>query len=610
MAIPTEQEWHDGKTDLDAVEACVNSTELTFNTRLGGTKPTLTGILYSAARGDINPYSDVTIYTAIDEWVEVSGVVYRPIPSFLPIGPEAFTSSKWAVAQISEASNISYDNNGTPTNVQNFLSFKEVADYATARANLAAGVYKAGDKFWIDEFADPWQVQSGTELSANDNGFVLVATGGGAYAINTAKTMLISHFEGDLAAAVAYGANRELYLDMPSINLPSSPVDINSSMRIFGPTQNSVTLQKTATVGGIRVLASNVTLEHFKINGELVGDTSYGIRIGENDGANGQGAGYISAAQCTLRQVFAFECGDYNIDWEEGPFLSLLDVHSFNANVNNFYVSEDSFDASHGVWQTNSAGAGDDGHSIQWGVHTFEHVKSFADAGVGVYLDQSRGTRGNIFVELSGGACLEYGANTLSNRINVMFKTATKDVVDAGIGNDHEGMSRGDNNGPIFNHFVRTSNLLIQNEQILNGGTRYNGGLLINQTSDNDFNFGNSAYVCKLNATAAGVALKGMASHSKIFDMTGLGTVALSDTNQHISDWLVSTGETLQLNGAGGTAYTPFDGQTVTVWLKGAGTASIYGQIGGSLTTETITTANTSKTYVYQAAQGYWFVRT
>lgn len=490
-----------------------------------------------------------------------------------------------------------------------------VANIPELQASMASGKYSQGDLVDVLSPSGPsFQIYQGAGYT-HDYGLTITETGGttavGEFAaVRVGVTSVDAEWfigaVNKLDAAIQASYGKVLYLTQPSYDLPAYTIEINSPITILGCSQGTTVLNKTLPVGGIHIKSSNVTIQDVQMSGVVVLDTSFGIKIGQNDGANGQGAGYISAAQATLRNVFINDCGDYNIDWEEGPFAVFDNVHSFDSNINNFYVSPNSFDASHGKWYTNSAGAGGSGYNIEWGCHKFILAKSFSDNS-GFYLDKVRGSTGHIFVELSTNEFLEFGPNTLANELEVAFWTAGKNYIDAGVGNKLKGMSLGNNNGGSFETFTRTNQLLIKNEFVPVGGTVYNGGLGISQTSDNDFTLGNSAYVCKLNSTSAGVALKGAATHSKIFDITGSGTVALSDTNQHISDWLVSDTETLQLNGAGGTAYTPFDGQTVTVWLKGSGTASIYGQIGGALTTETITTTNTSKTYTYQAAQGYWF---
>lgn len=407
-------------------------------------------------------------------------------------------------------------------------------------------------------------------------------------------------------------AGKKVYVPKGTYNI-SDTLQITTQLTVVGDTQGDSVIQKTTTDTAFQLLSQNVKLIRLKINGGVGGDTSSGIQIGQNDGANGQGVGYIDAAQCSLQDVFVNDCGKYGIDWQEGPFVEFNNVHCFDATTNNFYVSDKAFDASHGLWYTNSAGAGADGYSINWGAHVFQHAKSFSDTGRGFYLSNSRGTVGNIFVELSGGAFIEFAASTLACNINVQFWTSTKNYVDAGIGNKLTGMSLGNNNGGAFETFTRTNKILIKNEFVGSGGTVYNGGFFISQSSNNGFIIGDPAdtYSCNLVANPAGVSLQQVACHSKVFDLSALGaTQDLTTDKHHISDFLLADGQTLRVNGASGTGYVPFDGQTVTVWVKGTGTVSIYGKIYGSLQTVTLTGTNVSKTYMWQSAQNYWFVKT
>lgn len=393
----------------------------------------------------------------------------------------------------------------------------------------------------------------------------------------------------------------------------SDTITINTQLTLIGDTQGNTVIQKTTADIAFKVLSSNVKFIRFKINGGISGDTTSGIQIGQNDGANGQGTGYIDAAQCLLQDVFINDCGNYGVDWEEGPFVEFNNVHCFDALVNNFYVSDKAFDASHGLWYTNSAGAGADGYSINWGSHVFQLAKSYSDTGRGFYLSNSRGTVGAIFVELSGGAFIEFASSTLACNINVQFWTAGKNYVDAGIGNKLIGMSLGNNNGGAFETFTRTNKILVKNEFVANGGSVLNGGFQIEQSANNNFAIGDPAntYTCNLISGSAGVSLQQVACHSRVFDLSSFSSPQdLTVDNQHISDFLLVDTQTIRLNGASGTSYVPFDGQTVTIWVKGTGTVNIYGKIDSSLQTVTLTGTNVSRTYMWQSAQNYWFIKT
>lgn len=104
MAIPTVTEVEEFKEDLDDAEALVNGFGQVV-TRLGGTKDSYSLLVSRIAHGDITEYDPPdsngpgTQYTQITDWVTWLGVVYRPDPAQLPIGPEDFDANKWFVAQ-------------------------------------------------------------------------------------------------------------------------------------------------------------------------------------------------------------------------------------------------------------------------------------------------------------------------------------------------------------------------------------------------------------------------------------------------------------------------------------------------------------------------------
>lgn len=98
MAIPTVTEVEEFKEDLDDAEALVNGFGQVV-TRTGGTKDSYSLLVSRIAHGDITAYSALATYTDITDWVTESGIVYRPDPAQLPIGPESFDSDKWFTAQ-------------------------------------------------------------------------------------------------------------------------------------------------------------------------------------------------------------------------------------------------------------------------------------------------------------------------------------------------------------------------------------------------------------------------------------------------------------------------------------------------------------------------------
>ncbi len=98
MPIPSVVDFENAKVDVDDLADIVNGNN-TVTTRLGGDKLSVSQALSQIIVGEVTVYSAATTYTAIEEYVEYSGAIYRPLPSQLPIGPEAFNASKWAIVQ-------------------------------------------------------------------------------------------------------------------------------------------------------------------------------------------------------------------------------------------------------------------------------------------------------------------------------------------------------------------------------------------------------------------------------------------------------------------------------------------------------------------------------
>ena len=390
----------------------------------------------------------------------------------------------------------------------------------------------------------------------------------------------------------------------------NGPIDITESNGVTFSGLGVCTLTKGNDQPLFRLYSNHAYVEGFDCAGYVAGtETTDTIIIGENDGANGQNVanGYKPAIRARVKDVTIIKSGRDGISWREGAFLDLDNVHVLDPARHALFIDPKGFDNSHGTGTVASAGAGDHGFYIGWGNHNFTLLKSFSDA-KGVYINQSRGAQYNLFVELSGTAAVELGPDTLANDVILQFWTIGKNYVDNGIGNRITGMALGNNSGAITESFTRTNKLLVNRAFTANGTSPLAGGLLIEQLSNNDFSIGDNAYTCKLIATPAGLALRDVACHSKVFDLSGFGsTQNLSNDNQHIDTFLLANGQTLQINGASGTGYIPFDGQTITVRLKGAGSVGINGQIAGSLHTVNITTTNGFKRFKHISAQGFWF---
>lgn len=209
MPVLTVTDMTNGKTDLNSVEDCVNSSSSTFSTRLGGTKLSLSGAISNIVHGTISAYSSGTTYTDVNVWVEQSGIVYRPLPSALPIGPEAFDSSKWIVVQGYKAGDrlipgvSSYDDvrniittgltTGTPLFVTNsgiagdfVLKTGATANDITnvTQANPAVVTYSGADNWSNGDTVHIQKVAGMTELNGNRYTVANVNTGANTFELS------------------------------------------------------------------------------------------------------------------------------------------------------------------------------------------------------------------------------------------------------------------------------------------------------------------------------------------------------------------------------------------------------------------------------------------
>lgn len=399
-----------------------------------------------------------------------------------------------------------------------------------------------------------------------------------------------------LQAAIDAAKDRHLSLPAGECRI-SKTLTISHATQIDGGNEGKTTIKKTADVVAIEILAPYVRLTNLWIKGRRLEatDTTDGIVIGRTDGNNGYGPGYIDAQRFALRNVIVENVGRDSVSWQEGAFGILDNVASLASGRHGYYVSDKSFDASHGSWYTTSAGAEGDGYNINWGVHTFITAKSFADKGRGLYLNKTRGSAGNIFVELSGGAAIELSTETLANNINIQFWTTGKDPIDNGIGNNLSGMELGGNNGAWVQWVARSKRLMV-------------GSLLIEPQNKADYRIGDPVEMRRLQAAGGGVSLQAMAIGHSTFDAGGFPVINLGAGNQYIDTWYIAPGNRINLNGAS-HEYAPFDGQTITVFRLGSGAAiSIEGYIDGSYSTRSLTLVNDSVTFIWKNAIG-WLVK-
>ena len=92
----TRQQLIDGATDLDTIEAIANSSELTYESRTGGTVKTMAGIRASTKYDVPVAFATSISVTTETQTVTYLGVIYAPDPSELPFTTTgSFDSSQW-----------------------------------------------------------------------------------------------------------------------------------------------------------------------------------------------------------------------------------------------------------------------------------------------------------------------------------------------------------------------------------------------------------------------------------------------------------------------------------------------------------------------------------
>jgi hypothetical protein len=295
MPAPTVQEFHDGKRDLDDLEALINSSAASVATRLGGSKETYTAITAKIVHGEITAYSALTTYTAIDEWVEESGIVYRPLPSELPIGPEAFDADKWiAVQGLNPASKI----------------LSPVADYVALRA-INPSVYADGSicKVTDEGIAGDFVLVKDTAHGLSDNGGTIIVIDADNYFRRVYSGAVNVRWFGAAGDGVTDDyASIQAALAFKNVVIPSGTYLCNtaltplSTQTITGQGVN-VTRIKAGT-DGMTVINypsssyNNIKLRDFTIDGDNKAD--YGLSL------IGQSQGLVS--NCSFENISAGNC--------------------------------------------------------------------------------------------------------------------------------------------------------------------------------------------------------------------------------------------------------------------------------------------------------------
>lgn len=379
--------------------------------------------------------------------------------------------------------------------------------------------------------------------------------------------------------------------DGTPLKFPATELTILHAIQIIGDGINSVIIQKTANAVGIRVLAPNesVVLDGFQIVGNAGGglgafsDTTDGIVWGRNDGANGQGAGYVSPTQGRIGNVFIQKCGLDGFSHQEGPFLEIGNLHSNENARHGFYSSPNAFDASHTeVGIISATGNGVDGIQMNWGCNAFQLLKTFANNGRGVLLNKTFGCAGQVFGELNGGVNLELSADTGYNDIMMAFSNDANKWINGNATNIVRGASLG-NNGPLWSDRTNTNVLYVRNQfkQAGDASIYPIGQFKLRYDLDYTATVGDATNPTHVKWDAAGGSVQNIAVWRSSFNALGLGAVSLNVGNEYIHFWEIGGGQTLMLG-------TPKDGRETSVINTSGTNAFVSGQIGGGATTITL----------------------
>lgn len=552
MPAITSLDLSNAKLDVDHIAAIATSLQPTATDRLGNTKDTMSGAVYSIKSfNDKGSWIALTTYELKDlVSVDVSSVItwYVCVVPHTSSGSFSTDSaSKWRIYQ------------GITTGDLSSVTGSSLVGYQRNSSNsLATNVETILKRSW------PTQLEySNLQEAVNAN----------------------------------YGSVLRLVKnpDNSPILLPVGGLKILHPIRIVADIGNEDTnygtvVRKTANTVGIEVLSPYVELENIWLQCSKAGflgfeDTTDGIVWGRNDGAGGTNVanGYVNALRGRLKNVTITKAGRDGLSYQEGYGLVTDDVAVLESARDNYYISPTAYDASHGDWHVISAGAGRDGFSFQFGSHIFRLVKSFADTGRGVLLNNARGCVGNIFVELSGGPFIEFGTDTLANKIFVQFWTTGKSYIDNGIGNMLEGMSLGSNNGAVVSTSTRTNNLYVRNEfKAGNDSSAYpQGAFKLRHDADYLTTIGDSVNQSHVRMDAGGGSLQNFAAWRSSFNLVGLGNQNLNTGNEYVHFWEIGDGQTLSLG-------IPKNGREACVINTTGSNAFVSGQIGGGSNTITL----------------------
>lgn len=281
MPIPTVTELNEGKEDLDDLESLVNGTG-NVQTRLGGIKPSYSQLTSALTHGDIDAYDPTETVTLATQWRSHSGIVYRPIPSALPISPTSPletspNTAKWLAVQ---------------------LTFDKAQErYPNRQAFIDSTPDPLTAMVWIDSFypygsaASPYTEPKG--------GHLMWRTG----ATNTAPTVSSSplpsvSYNGTGTQAGyswdAGGAEWSIYFDG------------EVSVKWFGAIGDGVTDDTDAIQDAFDFIASNgggaiyLPAGNYLVSSTLTWPNIYYIKMyGDGSSASGNGASQVSASRIT-----------------------------------------------------------------------------------------------------------------------------------------------------------------------------------------------------------------------------------------------------------------------------------------------------------------------
>lgn len=344
-----------------------------------------------------------------------------------------------------------------------------------------------------------------------------------------------------------------------------------------------IKMQKASNDPMIRVLSRYVDFQKLWLEGSRDGrygfiDTTDLVVWGQNDGNNNTGTGYIDAQRGRLFGVTMTQAGRDGFAWQEGAHLKLDDVHVLSSGRYNFCVSDKAFDASHGIWNTHSIAAESDGYNVQWGCHTMLFIKSMYDKGRGLYLNQSYGSKINLFAEHHVGRAAVLDTLTGGNVLNVQhFQSQELAAIDL--------------TSPKRN-------------TIWHAGTGGNAGASTLQLP----RIGSEVEPTNVSAASGGVELRGFATSGRSFDARASSVVTLGAQNRHISHWIIGPGSTVNVNGDPSShPYNPDGDQDIHISVAGNGSFNVEGYINGSYNQQSFTGLNKTVRLHWYPGIG-WFV--